>query len=212
MSKSDGNFFTIDELLNTTNFGGRKWPGEVLRLAMLMTHYRQPVDFTVRTLEEAERRLDQWYSYLPDHVGNPTESPDEVILADIKDDLNLHMAFANLHQLFTEDLARQHGLASEQNSDIHHFDQDKQVAWATARFLGLMRLSKKEWFGAKVEASGVNADSIELKINERLAFLAAKDFTNADRIRDELLEQGIQLKDSKDPATGERVTTWEVKR
>jgi cysteinyl-tRNA synthetase len=54
MSKSEGNFVTIAELLETEKFGGRKWPGEVLRLAMLMTHYREPIDFSVKRLEEAE--------------------------------------------------------------------------------------------------------------------------------------------------------------
>ena len=55
MAKSEGNFVTINELLDTEKFGGRKWPGEVLRLAMLMTHYREPIDFQVRKLEEAEQ-------------------------------------------------------------------------------------------------------------------------------------------------------------
>ena len=57
MSKSLGNFVTIHELLHTDKFGGRSWPGEVLRLAMLKTHYRQPIDFTVKALEEAEQTL-----------------------------------------------------------------------------------------------------------------------------------------------------------
>ena len=57
MSKSSGNFVTIHELLKTDKFGGRKWPGEVLRLAMLMTHYREPIDFSVKRLEEAQTIL-----------------------------------------------------------------------------------------------------------------------------------------------------------
>ena len=61
MSKSLGNFVTIHELLHTTKFGGRKWSGEALRLAMLRTHYRQPIDWTVKALEEAEATLDRWY-------------------------------------------------------------------------------------------------------------------------------------------------------
>ena len=60
MAKSAGNFVTIRELLQTDKFGGRSWPGEVLRLAMLRTHYRQPIDWTVRALEEAEQTLDSW--------------------------------------------------------------------------------------------------------------------------------------------------------
>ena len=59
MSKSEGNFVTINELLETEKFGGRKWPGEVLRLAMLMTNYREPIDFSVRKLEEAENVRDR---------------------------------------------------------------------------------------------------------------------------------------------------------
>ena len=68
MSKSEGNFVTIDELLNTEKFGGRKWPGEVLRLAMLMTNYREPIDFSVRKLEEAENILSslQRWAFAPD--------------------------------------------------------------------------------------------------------------------------------------------------
>ena len=66
MSKSLGNFVTIHELLRTTKFGGRTWPGEVLRLAMLRTHYRQPIDWTVKALEEAEATLDRWYDAVGD--------------------------------------------------------------------------------------------------------------------------------------------------
>jgi cysteinyl-tRNA synthetase len=63
MSKSLGNFVTINELLTTDVFGGRSWSGEVLRLAMLKTHYRQPIDWTVRALEEAERTLAAWTAF-----------------------------------------------------------------------------------------------------------------------------------------------------
>ncbi|MGE0516684.1 MAG: cysteine--tRNA ligase, partial [Hyphomicrobiaceae bacterium] len=66
MSKSLGNFVTINELLETETFGGRRWPGEVLRLAMLMTHYRQPIDFSVRGLEVAQKTLDNWYRAVGD--------------------------------------------------------------------------------------------------------------------------------------------------
>jgi cysteinyl-tRNA synthetase len=64
MSKSLGNFVTINELLATEKFGGRKWDGQVLRLAMLKTHYRQPIDWTVSALLEAENKLDLWHANL----------------------------------------------------------------------------------------------------------------------------------------------------
>ena len=79
---------------------------------------------------------------------------------------------------------------------------------STLAFLGI-DLSN---FVVETHEPAIEAVLIKQAIDERLAFLAAKDFANADRIRNELLEQGIQLKDSKDPVTGERVTTWEVKR
>src|SRR5690606_4250746 len=60
MAKSEGNFVTIRDLLHGQAFGGRQWPGEVLRLAMLMTHYREPIDFSIRRLEEAETTLENW--------------------------------------------------------------------------------------------------------------------------------------------------------
>ncbi len=66
MSKSLGNFVTIHELLHEDKFGGRAWKGEVLRLAMLRSHYRQPIDWTVKALEEAEKTLQRWYALLRD--------------------------------------------------------------------------------------------------------------------------------------------------
>ena len=77
MAKSAGNFVTIRELLATEKFGGRSWLGEVLRLAMLRTHYRQPIDWTVRALEEAERTLDRWYKMLADVGPLPDGRPSE---------------------------------------------------------------------------------------------------------------------------------------
>ena len=71
MSKSLGNFVTIHELLHTDKFGGRSWPGEVLRLAMLKTHYRQPIDFTVKALEEAEAIRRRWFAVAT--KGRPAE-------------------------------------------------------------------------------------------------------------------------------------------
>ncbi|MGB8817581.1 MAG: cysteine--tRNA ligase, partial [Rhizobiaceae bacterium] len=202
MSKSDGNFVTIHELLHTDKFGGRKWPGEVLRLAMLMTHYREPIDFSVRRLEEAERTLlgfcENIKAFVYESMGHINFAPqlsstdvgeaDPRIRSALLDDLNTVSAVTLLH---------------EGGGD--------GVVAAGLNLLGI------DWRGyarrLSRESFGLNRDfGISEKISQRLAFLAAKDFANADRIRNELLEQGIQLKDGKDPVTGERVTTWEVKR
>ncbi|KQO75337.1 cysteine--tRNA ligase [Rhizobium sp. Leaf262] len=184
MSKSDGNFITIYELLHTEKFGGRKWPGDVLRLAMLMTHYREPIDFSVKRLEEAERLLAKWPAA---DIGDA--APDQTVLDALADDLNTVAAVQALH-----------ALAQAANAD-----PEKIPAFAaSAALLGV--LPKK----AKVD--GAIAEAIDSLVAMRLEMLKAKNFAEADRIRDELSAKGIQLKDGKDKDSGERVTTWEIRR
>ncbi len=96
MSKSLGNFVTINELRQTDVFGGRKWPGEVLRLAMLKTHYRQPIDWTVKALEEAEKTLQDWAEAAQDAVAS---KPSAELLDALADDLNTARVLAELHAL-----------------------------------------------------------------------------------------------------------------
>lgn len=96
MSKSLGNFVTINELLETGVFGGRKWPGEVLRLAMLKTHYRQPIDWTVKALEEAEKTLQDWAEAAQDSKAS---QPSAELLDALADDLNTARVLAELHAL-----------------------------------------------------------------------------------------------------------------
>ncbi|ABC90228.1 cysteinyl-tRNA synthetase protein [Rhizobium etli CFN 42] len=179
MSKSEGNFVTIHDLLHTETFGGRKWPGEVLRLAMLMTHYREPIDFSIKRLEEAERLLAKWPTA---EAGDA--APDESVLNALADDLNTVAAVQALHAL------------AQPGNDA--------VFAASAVLLGVLP--------KKVEIDEAFAAAVDALVAMRLEVLKAKNFVEADRIRDELGAKGIQLKDGKDPETGERVTTWEVKR
>jgi cysteinyl-tRNA synthetase len=179
MSKSEGNFVTIYELLRTGKFGGRTWPGEVLRLAMLMTHYREPIDFSVKRLEEAERLLAKWPAT---DAGNAM--PDASVLNALADDLNTVAAVQALHAL------AQSG--------------DAAVFAASAALLGVQP--------QKVEIDEAAVAEIDARVKARLELLKAKNFAEADKIRDTLLAEGIQLNDGKDAATGERVTKWEVKR
>ncbi|OHV60125.1 cysteine--tRNA ligase [Mesorhizobium sp. LCM 4577] len=187
MSKSLGNFFSIHELLETETFGGRKWPGEVLRLAMLMTHYREPIDFSVRKLEEAENTLRKWKRAADLAPAASTDLPTGVVEA-LSDDLATYAAFQGLTQLASEagDAGGEKAAASLK---------------AALAFLGF-----------DVGAAKVDEAAVAKAIADRLTLIAAKNWAEADRVRDELLAQGVQLKDGKDPATGERVTTWEIKR
>ncbi len=206
MSKSLGNFFSIAQLREEELFGGRKWRGEVLRLAMMMTHYRQPIDWSVKTLELAERKLNDWYKVLPDGAVPVDQAPDEIVVAALTDDLNTHMALSNLDSLFKTDIPIGGGFASGQNSFYVN------LGWSTARFLGLMNCSKDEWFANQKSESKVNFELIESFLQARLEARKAKDWKKSDEIRDQLAAMGIQIKDVKDPATGELKTEWEVKR
>jgi cysteinyl-tRNA synthetase len=187
MSKSLGNFVTIRELLKTETFGGRAWHGDVLRLAMLRTHYRQPIDFTVKALEEAEKALLGWRA---DVV--PSSNVDPEAIEALSDDLNTASVVARLHGI-----------------------KDPSVRAATLDLLGF-GATAAEIAGHDAQVRGISRAVDEALvaslISARLDARRRKDFAESDRIRDELAAMGIALKDGKDPATGEPVTTWEVKR
>ena len=189
MSKSLGNFITVDDLLNTEKFGGRRWSGEVLRLAMLMTHYREPIDFSVQRLVQANNILRKWRGIvrgISDDLPRG-EDVDAGTLKYLSEDLNTPGAIQHLSQM-----------AKNLNTDV-----------AKQGFLASLVL-----LGVEIEVSEQPdiSTSVQSRIDTRLAFIAEKNWAEADRIRDELLAKGIQLKDGKDPDTGDRITTWEVRR
>ena len=196
MSKSLGNFVTINELLATDKFGGWRWPGPVLRFAMLSTHYRQPIDWTARRLEEAAIALDSFRVFsIHDNTGS---GPSPEIVAALEDDLNTPRAIVELHRLLGE-------------SKRTHNPHAARTLFASCNFLGL-DVDKVDLNALSRESLAVDASKVETAIAARNAASKAKNFKESDRIRDELSAMGIQLKDAKDPATGEIVTTWEVKR
>jgi cysteinyl-tRNA synthetase len=194
MSKSLGNFVTIRELLDTDAFAGRRWPGEVLRLNMLKTHYRSPMDWTVNGLEESETVLQNWLDLLERHgtsFGETVSGQNEIVEA-LADDLNTSQAIAELHRL--AGLARGGDLGAAQR--LH----------ASLEFLGV--ISRASFSSRqKQELSEAAARLIDARTSAR----ARKDFKESDRIRDELLSMGVVLKDGKD-ANGNPVTTWEIAR
>jgi cysteinyl-tRNA synthetase len=188
MSKSLGNFVTIRDLL-------KQWPGEVIRLNMLKTHYRQPIDWTEAGLHESARTLDQWYAAVGDVA--PGLMCAEAVDA-LTDDLNTPKAFAALFALREEASSGAAGA--------------KASLKATAGLLGLLEGTATQWNRKRVSAAGVDESLVAPLIAARVAARKAKDFAEADRIRGELEAMGLALKDAKDPKTGELVTTWEVKR
>jgi cysteinyl-tRNA synthetase len=192
MSKSLGNFVTIHELLKERKFGSQPWHGKVLRLAMLSTHYRQPIDWTVDRLVQARSTLFDWSLIAHDHPYD--EEPPTDFVDALADDLNTPAAIALLHDYAKS--ARNRNL-----TDLRRFG-------AAIRFLGIFDNEKQVDFAVGYE---VNNNEIEALIEARLAARKAKEWAESDRIRDELAAMGIQLKDGKD-ASGQPVTTWEMKR
>jgi len=202
MSKSLGNFITIHDLLATKRFGSQKWHGKVLRLAMLMTHYRQPIDWTADRLFEARENLYEWNELCFEAPTGDAKAPEEVVTP-LLDDLNTPLAIAGLH-----------GLAREVRSSK---SGPELVAAASGlrsalSFLGLYESQPSvNLLAQDVRDRGLDA-KVEVLVGARNAARKSKDFKEADRIRDELAAMGIALKDSKDPTTGEIVTTWELAR
>ncbi|KJS12130.1 MAG: hypothetical protein VR78_12300, partial [Hoeflea sp. BRH_c9] len=175
---------------------------EVLRLAMLMTHYREPIDFSVRRLEEAENKLIAWYRAMA--LPDPDTEIDLMFLDALRDDLDLSSAFSRLDFLKSE-INATGGLISIEK---------KRTFTASVRLMGVLIEPNFDTFMNQYAKATIQLTDAEIQhfSDQRLAFIAAKNWAEADRIRDELLAQGIQLKDGKDPETGARVTSWEVRR
>ena len=188
MSKSLGNFVTVHELL--TGWQGYAWPGEALRFNMFRTHYRQPLDWTLVSLDEAHRTLWDWYGDV-EARETAAEVPAAILKA-LSDDLNTPKVIAELHKL--------HG--ARRFADLR----------AALQFLGFSgersKIKRSSQDGGDAAASG----DVEALIAARLEARNSKNFAEADRLRDELVAMGIVLKDGKDSDTGELVTAWEVAR
>ncbi|GLK81078.1 cysteine--tRNA ligase [Methylopila turkensis] len=176
MSKSLGNFVTIREVL-------ADWPGDVARLAMLSAHYRQPINWTLKGLQEAEKTLGVWF----DAAASDAEArPAPGVVEALADDLNTPRMIAEIHRLRTEG--------------------GRKALAGTLAFLGFRPDVYEDWKTERAPQAGLPVEEIERLIDARLAARREKDFAEADRIRDELLAAGVTLRD------GAGGTTWEVAR
>jgi cysteinyl-tRNA synthetase len=182
MSKSLGNFLTINELL-------KDWPGEAVRFTMLQTHYRQPINWTIASLREAQKNLDQWYALTADlQPGYLCADALDALL----DDLNAPKAFAALHELRGEAAKGAKPAAA--------------CLKASAQLIGLLQMPAAAWTAFRPASLAIDESKIVTLIDARHAARKARNFKESDRIRDELAAMGVVLKDSKDG------TTWEIAR
>jgi len=182
MAKSAGNFVTLHELL-------KDWPGEVVRLAMLQTHYRQPINWTVASLREAQKTLDHWYALTGDEA--PGLLCAETLDA-LADDLNTPKALVALHELRGEAVKGARPAAASLK--------------ASAGLLGLLQSTSEQWQARRTASAGIDEGKVASLIDARNAARKGRDFKESDRIRDELAKMGVVLKDTKDG------TTWEIAR
>jgi len=209
MSKSLGNFITVRDLFE--GWRDFRWPGEAIKLAMLSTQYRQPIDWTVQKLEEADTFLMKARAFAQFDDETP---PGEDFVAALSDDLNTPKAMAILNELL--DAARHSGLAHELASGEQVpplSETNHAAAHQLNANLRLIGIDLENYVPAKhIAEERVDHAQIEEMIAARNEARKARNFAEADRIRDELKEMGIQLKDSRDPETGEITTTWEIAR
>jgi cysteinyl-tRNA synthetase len=190
MAKSAGNFVTIRELL-------ADWPGEVLRLNMLKTHYRQPIDWTLAGLEESEKVLDGWYEIVGD-MPQPDESlPDAAFIEALADDLNTPSALVRLHALASE--------IRTSASDVRHMELRRDLK-SSGLLLGLLPGTRTGFAQSNPRRASIDVSRVEALISARAKARAVKDFARADEIRNELAAIGVAIRDSKEG------TTWEPLR
>ncbi|MCW9034017.1 MAG: cysteine--tRNA ligase [Alphaproteobacteria bacterium] len=192
MSKSLGNFYTVHDLL-------KEFPGEAIRLMLLQTHYRKPLDFTKNGVAKAKQTLDRFYTALKGFSDIETETnqlpfENKAVIETLQDDLNTPGALSELHLLVKE---------------INH-TQDPNLKPALQRslkhqaaILGILQQDPETWFKWQAEGSSdVTEAEIEALIEERLDARKSKNFARADQIRDDLAANGIVLED------GPQGTTW----
>ncbi len=194
MSKSLGNFYTVHELLD-------EFPGEAIRLLLLKTHYRQPLDFTKEGLSTAKRELDYMYRALLDVSDIDAVEVDtnkSTVATALKEDLNTPEALTRLRH----DTHRLNILPSSSRDDLA---KTKGNVLLAASLLGLLEQDPEDWFRwAPKGAAAVDDGEIDALVAARIEARKSRNFARADEIRDHLAEQGVILEDGADGTTWRR--------
>ncbi|MDC1258082.1 cysteine--tRNA ligase [Pelagibacteraceae bacterium] len=170
MAKSQGNILKIKDFRN-------KISGQVIRLALISAHYKQPLDWNDKLLNDCQNTINKWYNvYLPSK-----SDLDEEILNPLFDDINTPGYIANLHKLYEKALKGN--------------DNDKKIFNSACNFIGLLNETKEEWLNYKKEKLDITETEIINKINLRNKARDNKDYKEADNIRNYLLDKGVLIED-----------------
>jgi cysteinyl-tRNA synthetase len=182
MAKSQGNILKIKDFRNKIN-------GQVLRLALMSAHYKQPLDWNEKLLNDCKNTIEKWYAvYLS--LKTPSKIPDDILLP-LYDDLNTPGYIANLHKLF--------------DKANNGSDNDKKVFISACNFIGILTDSKVQWLDFKSKKSLISEKDIIKKIELRNNARKNEDYKEADKIRDELLDKGVLIEDK------DGKTLWKIK-
>ena len=182
MAKSQGNILKIKDFKDKIN-------GQILRLALMSAHYKQPLEWNDKLLNDCKNIIEKWYTvYLPLKISS--KIPDDILLP-LYDDLNTPGFIANLHKLF--------------DKAINGNDNDKKIFISACNFIGILSETKKEWLDFKKKKSLISEKNILKKIELRNKARKNKDYKEADKIRDELLDKGVLIEDKDDK------TSWKIK-
>ncbi|HSB31445.1 MAG TPA: cysteine--tRNA ligase, partial [Candidatus Sulfobium mesophilum] len=218
MSKSLGNFFTIQEILN-------KFDAEAVRFFLLSTHYRSPIEFSDEQLREAEASIDRYYTtvlrirdFLSQESTKEKPGPDEKALSEMlakfldkfreamDDDFNTALAIGTIFELVRM-LNKYMDSRPSGSQAVELIKKADEMLRETGNVLNLFHRTPEEWYRAlmAVKGIGLTEDDILARITERQAARERKDWAEADFIRKELDEKGIVLEDGKDG------TGWKVR-
>ena len=182
MAKSEGNILKINEFRKKGN-------GQVLRLALISSHYRQPLDWNDDLINQCQNTLNKWYESYVD-LKKPKLIPSDYFFP-LCDDLNTPGYITNLHKLFEK---------SQKGGS-----KDKEIFVSACNFVGLLTQTKKEWLEYKKSKLNISEKEILSKINERNKAREDKNYKLADKIRNELLDKDISIEDTNGK------TTWKFK-
>ena len=182
MAKSTGNILKIKDFKDNID-------GQVLKLALMSAHYKQPLDWNEKLLEDCKNTIDKWYEVYK--VVKDKSFLNEDILSPLYDDLNTPGYIANLHKLYDKALKGN--------------DADKNLFVTACNFIGILNKTKEEWLEFKKKKLSITEADILKKIELRNKAREDKDYKRADLIRDELLDKGVLIEDK------DGKTVWKFK-